>query len=392
MNKRFGDYFDITGGFAFKSDNFSNSGVPVIRIGDISGLSITLDGIVRHSNDKKYEAYAAADGDILIALSGATAGKVGKFSLNEFGEQAYINQRVGRIRAKNQNPSTQTFGFYVMQLPHFQHFISLEGIGGAQPNVSPSEISSYPITLPPLAEQERIVEILSDADAAIAKAEESYQVALRRKAGIQSHLILNSAFTRDKLKHSLKQSTQRKGKTDCNTVLSVTNEMGFVLAEEKFGHRVASADVSNYKIVRKGQFSYNPSRLNVGSIARLDGWDQGLVSPMYVVIETEQDKLLPDFFLYWLQTAEAKQRIKRAVQGSVRESVGFDDLCSLPIPMPGLNEQAAICGALNEIDNELEALLALATALKKQKRGLMQQLLTGKLRVPEKQEAKGLIR
>src|SRR5690606_17046466 len=92
-------------------------------------------------------------------------------------------------------------------------------------------------------------------------------------------------------------------------VLSVTNHSGFVLPEDQFSKRVASDDVSNYKVVLKGQYGYNPSRLNVGSFARLDDYDEGLLSPMYVVFSINERLLNSDYFLNWMSSSEAKQRI-----------------------------------------------------------------------------------
>jgi type I restriction enzyme S subunit len=80
---------------------------------------------------------------------------------------------------------------------------------------------------------------------------------------------------------------------------------------------VASADLSNYKIVRLGHYVYNPSRINVGSVALLDAWEDGVLSPMQVVLQGH-DGLDFDFFGDWLRTAEVRQRIALAAQGSVR--------------------------------------------------------------------------
>jgi type I restriction enzyme S subunit len=174
-------------------------------------------------------------------------------------------------------------------------------------------------------------------------------------------------------------STRNRGQ-QVERVLSVTNSAGFVLAEDQFAHRVASADLSNYKIVRRGHYAYNPSRINVGSIARLDAWEDGALSPMYVVFQV-RDRLDSDFFSHWLRSAEARQRIALAAQGSVRETVSFGDLGSILIPVPTIDRQQAISRVLNAGRDEIALLEAEIDALTRQKRGLMQKLLTGEWRV-----------
>lgn len=78
-------------------------------------------------------------------------------------------------------------------------------------------------------------------------------------------------------------------------VKSINNKLGFISQEKQFGKSVASRDLSAYKIVRKNEIAYNPSRVNVGSIALYEEEAEGVVSPMYVVFSTKQSpkSLLP---------------------------------------------------------------------------------------------------
>ena len=154
-----------------------------------------------------------------------------------------------------------------------------------------------------------------------------------------------------------------------------------MLPEDQFSKRVASDDVSNYKVVRKGQYGYNPSRLNVGSFARLDRYEEGLLSPMYVVFSVNEMHLNSDYFLYWMSSNEATQRITGSTQGSVRDSVGFDALCGFPFKLPPMDEQQKIASVLAKANQEITLLQQKIDALKQEKKSLMQRLLTGKCRV-----------
>ena len=241
-------------------------------------------------------------------------------------------------------------------------------------------LKSTPIPLPPLPEQRRIAEILRTWDEAIEKLKALRSAKIQRFNGISASLIHDPQTQQLHLRDILTEVSKRNKGSLVKRVLSVTNSMGFVLASDQFAHRVASTDISNYKVVRRGQYAYNPSRINVGSIARLNDWDEGALSPMYIVFQTRPE-IDSDYFGHWLGTGEARQRIALSAQGSVRETVGFSDLGSVPIPAPSLEKQTAISAALDAGTEELTHISTQIDALQRQKRGLMQKLLTGEWRV-----------
>ena len=194
------------------------------------------------------------------------------------------------------------------------------------------------------------------------------------EAQLSKHLSLG-VTERIKLKKFLKEVSKRNRDLSIIQVLSVTNSNGFVRPEDQFGRHVASDNLSNYKIVSKGEYAYNPSRINVGSIARLDSWDLGVLSPMYTVFEIEKpSELHTDLFLHWLNSYEAKQRIKQSTQGSVRETVSFDDFCAIGFPRIDFDAQKAFAEYFSSISEEINILKALSQKYKTQKRGLRRQI------------------
>ncbi|AZN36729.1 restriction endonuclease subunit S [Iodobacter ciconiae] len=261
--------------------------------------------------------------------------------------------------------------------------------GGGKPNLNSGELKHYRISTPPLAEQKKIAQILSTWDQAIATTERLLDLARQQKKALMQQLLtgkkrfpgFEGKWKRIHLKAVLYEEKARNRSNLIDRVLSITNHSGFVLPEEQFSKRVASDDVSNYKIVKKGQFGYNPSRLNVGSFSRLDRFEEGLLSPMYVVFSINPDQLNSDYFLNWMQSNEAQQRINGSTQGSVRDSVGFDALCGFPFLLPSIKEQGKIASILSAADQEIETLQSQLDGLKQEKKALMQQLLTGKVRV-----------
>ena len=163
-----------------------------------------------------------------------------------------------------------------------------------------------------------------------------------------------SEWKKVKLKELIKEVNERNKDEKVKTVLSVTNSRGFVSQEEYFEGTVHSANISNYKIVRKNQFAYNPSRVNVGSIDILKDYEYGVLSPMYVVFEVDITKLLPDYFKYYFQTNRFFENVKNNTQGSVRNSLSFRALADFDYLLPPIAEQEKIVKILRDADSIIE--------------------------------------
>lgn len=287
------------------------------------------------------------------------------------------------LYVKNFRNNHPKFVFYLLDYLDFTKYNS----GGAQPSLNRNFIYPIQIQRPNGEEQEKIADVLSCWDTDIQKTEQLIAAKERHYSHELSRLISRGQNPHCHVGTFAEEvSARNRGGNDAR-VLSVTNSRGFVLPEDQFERRVASADLSNYKVVRRGQYAYNPSRINVGSIARLDGWDDGVLSPMYVVFRLDGAKVDSDYFLHWLNSHEARQRIKNSAQGSVRETVSFSEFAALTIPLPDADKQTAIARYLNALREEIDLLGQSVAALKTQKRGLMQKLLTGQWRLPVHEEA-----
>ena len=132
-------------------------------------------------------------------------------------------------------------------------------------------------------------------------------------------------------------------------VYSVTNTLGFTPSDEYFKKQVFSKNLSNYKIVKKGNFAYNPSRINVGSIDFLSGIDEVLISPLYVVFACCAT-LDQSYLKYFLKSEQGISQINSATSGSVRDSLKFSALTRLEIPLPPLPIQKRIAEILDAAD------------------------------------------
>jgi len=259
----------------------------------------------------------------------------------------------------------------------------------ANTNINQVALKSLKIPIPPLPEQKAIASLLSTWDAAIQNNAQLIAQKEQYKKWLMQQLLMGkkrlSGF-KDEIKlkvvgQFLKEISERNKESKVSNVLSVTNSRGFINQSDQFDRAVASEDASNYKVVKKGQFAYNPSRVNVGSLDLLRNFEEGILSPMYVVFSTDEKHLLADFLYFQLKTQWFYGHIPMFIQGSVRDSLSFDGLCSMKFFMPSIEEQTAITQVLQAADKEIQLLKAKNQQLRLQKKGLMQVLLTGKKRL-----------
>lgn len=147
----------------------------------------------------------------------------------------------------------------------------------------------------------------------------------------------------------IRQISQRNKGGAGTEVFSVTNSEGFTRSTDYFSKEVFSKDVSNYKIVRRGQFAYNPSRINVGSIDYLRPIERVLVSPLYIVFETDSE-LYSDYLLRYMKSDWGNSQIRANTEGAVRDSLKFKNLQKIKIPLPPLDDQKRIAHLLGKVE------------------------------------------
>lgn len=186
----FKDIFYIENGYAFKKIDYKKEGIPLVRISNIeNGIVNINECIYVNKLEKNEEKYVIEKGDLLIALSGATTGKNGVYYLDEI---AYLNQRIGNIKIKNKEKVLNEYRNYYIALKN-EDILNL-AYGGAQPNISPKVIEFISIPLPPIKEQQRIVNRIESLFAKLDRAKELIENTLTQFEQ-NKMAILHKAFT-----------------------------------------------------------------------------------------------------------------------------------------------------------------------------------------------------
>lgn len=155
---RLGDVCKVQGGYAFKSNEFMVNNVPVIRIGNIQDKKVNIDTNICYKEEFliQHPEFKVEYGDVLIAMSGATVGKVGKYLENN---NALLNQRVGKFI--NSEKIDKDYLYFLLQSPLFEKFILNNAFGCAQPNISNKKIEEFSFYNYSIKEQNEITSKLN---------------------------------------------------------------------------------------------------------------------------------------------------------------------------------------------------------------------------------------
>lgn len=170
---KLGDVCKIIGGYAFKSEEFITDGVPVIRISNLDGETVNVDKNVCYSVEflKNNNNFTVRKNDILMAMSGATVGKIGVYQ-NE--DVALLNQRVCNLKPIEDKLNREYLNCYC-QSDYFKSEILKNAFGCAQPNISVKQIADFEIKILDLKSQVRIANKLKKILCLIEKRKQQLQ-------------------------------------------------------------------------------------------------------------------------------------------------------------------------------------------------------------------------
>lgn len=275
---------------------------------------------------------------------------------------AYLNSHVGQARMR---------GLHV---------------GSSIVHINTSELVEFRVPVPPLLEQRKIADILTTWDEALEKLDALIEAKERRKKALMQQLLTGKkrmkGFSRTWTKVQLGDvaenvAERNKGRMGSESLYAVMKSEGMIPMRE----HVKGESFDRCKPVETDWFAYNPMRINIGSIARWKGKQTVMVSGDYVVFRCLPGRLLPAYLDHLRHSWMWRSFVTRGGNGSVRVRIYFNDLGHFTFLCPSIEEQRQIANILDTADQELTLLRAQRAALVQQKRGLMQRLLTGKLRV-----------
>jgi restriction endonuclease, S subunit len=254
------------------------------------------------------------------------------------------------------------------------------GTSNSMKNISKDAVMALEIPYPPLPEQRRIAEFLGTWDEAIEKLERLVEAKEKRLDGLVQTLLANTK------KHwsvfRLGELFRERAETNCPSLelLAITRDRGVIRRSELDKVDSSSEDKSKYRRIYPGDIGYNTMRMWQGVCGV--SYSEGIVSPAYTILIPEKN-VNATFAEFYFKTPHVIDIFKRHSQGLVDDTLNlkYHHFAKIKLPFPELAKQIEITEILSTAQSELRLLKKELAALQKQKRGLMQKLLTGTWRV-----------
>lgn len=260
-------------------------------------------------------------------------------------------------------------------------------------------LNSFSVKLPSISDQRRIASILSSLDRKIelnnkinADLEEMAQTIFKNwfvdfepfKDGkfVDSELgMIPEGWKVGTLGDITKNKSAKVKERNDVKVLSPVTTGELVLSEEYFTKQVFSSSIAKYKIVNKGDFAYNPARVNIGSLGRNEFDFDGCVSPVYVVFSVLDG--YENYFDLFRKTDFFKDSVASLAIGGVRQSLSYDDLSSIEVIIPSENAVEVFNNLYNQMKKTIKANKLENSRLSTLRDTLLPRLMSGELEVPE---------
>lgn len=378
-----------SGGTPSRSKNdFYNGNIPWIKSGELNqGYIIDIEENISEEGLKNSSAKIVEKDTLLIALYGATSGIPAITGIT-----AAINQAVLAIIPDNKI-ADKSF-LYNWFLSNRQKII-LTYCQGGQPNLSSDIINHIQLPLPPLPEQRAIAAVLSAWDKAIEKTQALIAQKERRKKWLMQQLLtgkkrlkgFSGAWKNLVLRELFDEIHDTNDGGDNHSIMTISSRVGLISQEDKFDRVIAGDSLKKYTQLKRNDFAYNKGNsksYQMGCIYQLEEKESALVPFVYICFRPK-DRVYSPYYKYWFLSHGLDRQLKSIITSGARGdgllNVDSEEFFELEIPYPSVSEQTAISTVLQTADNEIRLLKNKLDKLKEQKRGLMQVLLTGKIRV-----------
>ena len=365
-----GKISEITKGSGISKDQLSEQGSPCILYGELytKYKSEIIDEVYSRTELDSSSLVKSKANDVIIPCSGETAIDISTARCVPF-NNILLGGDLNIIRLKHDDG-----GFFAYQLNGARKKdIARVAQGVSVVHLYGENLKHIRVYHPAIEEQKKITRLLSLIDERIATQNKIIEDLKKLKSAI-IHRCYSSQTNMIPLSELLKQCSDRNRSGSDLQVLSVSNKYGFIAQSDQFEDReVASDDTSNYKVVKKGMFAYNPARINVGSKALYEMDSNGIVSPMYVCFTTKSE-LLPSYLKYYFASQTFKHEMYKRLEGSVRLCLTFEELCNIEIHLPSIEQQKNISKYISKIENNLSLVDSIFSKYQQQRRYLLSQM------------------
>ena len=371
-----------------RSSEFRQDGVPYIGANDFAEGSVTFNRCKFLSKERaiQFRKGVSKDGDVLFAHN-ATVGPVALLRTSEPFIILSTTATYFRCNEKKLN------NIYLKSALQSQQFVNQYQAVMAQSTRFQVPITAQrklSLIIPSLPEQHTISTVLSDVDALIssidqliAKKRDIKQAAMQELLTGKRRLPgFSGEWVERRIEDIATPTSIKNVNMEALPVLTCSKHLGFVDSLGYFKSQIFSKDTSAYKVILHDQIGYPSNHVEEGSIGLQDLYEKALVSPIYVVFTVNSGT--SSYFLHRLLKLDRyRQKFKTATTSSIdrRGSLRWPEFSKIIVNLPSLNEQIAINKVISDMEAELSALEQKRDKTKAIKQGMMQELLTGRIRL-----------
>ncbi len=343
------------------TDNIETA--PLVRLGDYieqtdernSDLAYGIDDVRGISTEKKFiETKANLDG---VSLSSYKIVPPGEFvyvadtsrrgekialALNDSKKSYLVSSIYTTFKSSDKNILLPEYLYLLLSRSEFDRYSRFNSWGSARETFDWSEMCRLQIPLPSIETQKSLVAVYNGLKEL---AQENEKLLEPLSQNCQAFIVDCKNKYQSKRLGEMIEESKRRNEEEAYGV----DFLRGVTSAGKFDESKANTDgldFSNYKIVSKNDFAYNPSRINVGSIA-LNLEEKCIVSPMYIVFKITYEKLLPEYLKLWFSRKEFQRSTLFYAMGSVRDTFDFNLMQDVLLPLPPLEIQQKIVDLYN---------------------------------------------
>lgn len=347
--KELGAVCKFQNGFAFKSSKFTNDGLPIIRITNIQKQDVDISSLV-YFNKQDYtenlDSYIISKGDVLVAMSGATTGKIGCYN---FDIPAYLNQRVGKF-VPNSKELNNRFLFHFL-LSKINEIYYMAG-GGAQPNLSSVKLmQTLIIPIPPLPIQQEIVTILDKFTQLDAELEAELEARKKQYEFYRNQLLnFDGKEVEWKTLEEICKFSNGKGHEK-----NIVENGHYIVVNSKFVS--TEGNVKKYSenqlcpLYKNDVLMVMSDLPNGRALAKcfiVDSNDKYTLNQRICSLSVKNEKLIIPKFLFYI--ANRNQQLLRYDNGADQTNLRKDDILKVSVPIPPISEQERIVSILDKFD------------------------------------------
>lgn len=318
LKVKLGEVTTYTKGYAFKSYDYQDFGVRIIRVSDLSSDNIKMDIEKKYISEDKIkglEKFLINQNEIIITTVGSKPhlidSAVGRGIFVDMQNCGILNQNLLKINV-NVNHNNRFLFSYINTQKYISFISDIQRGNANQSNITVADLFEYELYIPSLPEQQKIASFFTAVDQKLIALKKKKELLEQYKKGVMQQIFSQKVRFKDengnpfpeweerKLGEIINKNSRKNKGQEFSLVQSVSNKYGFINQEEYFeDRRIASKDTSNYYIIDKGTFAYNPSRIDVGSLAYKEDEATSIISPLYISFTTKKESVKDFYLLRW---------------------------------------------------------------------------------------------